>query len=844
MITGTQAQTLATVAVFGAIATVLLIYFPPGALLASTTATGGDMGAHVYAPWYMRHYLFPRGQVAGWSPGWFAGFPMFYFYFPLVASFQAILSFVIPYAVAFKLGSALGTFFLPVAVYLLLRLLRLPFPTPQIGAVFGMSFLFMDSFTIFGGNIAGSMAGEYSYGLSLGLCLVFVGLVYRILTGEGRPILAALVLAAAVLSHLVPVIMVVAVLPVFWVLGVRTHGRRRTLGRLAVVFGVAFCLTGFWVIPFLARISYTTNMHWTQIEGLGNLFPREIWAYVLPAAAGALVAFLRRDRRALVIGFMLAFGALAYFFTPPGHVWNGRFVPVWYLGLYCLAAYFLGAVVPSLFSLVWRRRARLIGVLTVAAVTVTVLGWILARRDDTFVDDWIRTNYAGYERQADWPQLRELMSHVKDLPPGRVMWEPNLKMESYGTELAPMLMPYWAGHPSMEGLYYESGFTTPFHFLTVAEIAERPSNPIGTLPYRQFELDRGIEHMELLDVSWFVTYTDLAQKAALQSPRLHLVDRFGRYAIFGVETPGQVVIPKYEPVVLTGKPWIEATVEWFSNPHDLDVPLVADGPATWARTSDPTNLPRKSLAAGGRSVPADVFDDQISFRTDAIGEPHWIKTSYFPNWKTEGALGPFRASPTLMVVIPTQSEVRLRFERTWAEWLGLALTFSALSLLVMPRARRELMTAGWDVVVPVPGGVPAERGWLARVSLFGVVSVATTALDFALFNVLVSGGSTGPVLANVVSYSAGVLASYTLNKRYTFAGGGRDRVSQELGMFLLFNLLALGFNTAAVSGVALVLGEQPVLLNAAKLAAGAATWMFKYVAFKRWVYPEPQGDQN
>ncbi len=506
------------------------------------------------------------------------------------------------------------------------------------------------------------------------------------------------------------------------------------------MFGVAFCLTGFWVVPFIVRLPYTTNMHWTQIRGLGNLFPREIWGFVPLAAAGAVVALVRRDRRAIAIGFLLVFGSLTYFLLPPGHVWNGRFVPMWYLGIYASCAYFLGAVLPSLLGLVWRRRADVVGVIALAVVAVVVLGGILERRDETYVDDWIRANYGGYERQADWPKLEELMNHVAALPPGRVLWEPSLLMESFGTELAPMLMPYWAGHPSMEGLYYESGLTTPFHFLTVAEVAERPSNPIGTLPYRQFNLQRGIDHLELLDVSWYVTFTDLAKRAALRSPRLELVDEFGRFAIFAVDTPGQVVIPSYEPVVLEGRPWIDANVAWFSNPDDLDVPLVADGPPEWARTSDPTDPPATPIPGGGVSVPAEVTDDAISFHTDAVGVPHWIKTSYFPNWKAEGALGPFLASPTMMMVVPTQSDVRLVFERTWAEWLGLVLTFSALSLLIMPSARRELLSAGWSVELG-RGGRPAAAGRseVVRVSTFGVVSIVTTAIDFALFNVLVSG---------------------------------------------------------------------------------------------------------
>ena len=282
------------------------------------------------------------------------------------------------------------------------------------------------------------------------------------------------------------------------------------------------------------------------------------------------------------------FGSLTYFLLPPGHVWNGRFVPMWYLGIYASCAYFLGAVLPSLLGLVWRRRADVVGVIALAVVAVVVLGGILEQRDETYVDDWIRANYGGYERQADWPKLEELMTHVAALPPGRVLWEPSLLMESFGTELAPMLMPYWAGHPSMEGLYYESGLTTPFHFLTVAEVAERPSNPIGTLPYRQFNLQRGIDHMELLDVSWYVTFTDLAKRAALRSPRLELVDEFGRFAIFAVDTPGQVVIPSVRAGRARGTALDRARTSRGSPTR-----------TTWTSRSSPTGRP----SGRGRAIP-------------------------------------------------------------------------------------------------------------------------------------------------------------------------------------------------------------------------------------------------
>ncbi|MGH8948609.1 MAG: hypothetical protein ACRDXF_07090, partial [Acidimicrobiia bacterium] len=75
-------------------------------------------------------------------------------------------------------------------------------------------------------------------------------------------------------------------------------------------------------------------------------------------------------------------------------------------------------------------------------------------------------------------------------------------------------------------------------------------------------------------------------------------------------------------------------------------------------------------------VPADAVSDvvvenhKISFTTTAVGMPHLVKVSYFPNWTATGADGPWRATPSLMVVVPTSEEVVLEFKDTWAETGG------------------------------------------------------------------------------------------------------------------------------------------------------------------------------
>ncbi len=69
------------------------------------------------------------------------------------------------------------------------------------------------------------------------------------------------------------------------------------------------------------------------------------------------------------------------------------------------------------------------------------------------------------------------------------------------------------------------------------------------------------------------------------------------------------------------------------------------------------------------------FEDMsVSFSTDAVGVPHLVKVSYFPNWTVDGADGVYRAAPSLMIVVPDSENVTLSFTNRWVENLGLALT--------------------------------------------------------------------------------------------------------------------------------------------------------------------------
>ena len=74
---------------------VALSQLHPSLLLANTTTAGGDTGAHVVLPAFLKSHLLTHGQVTGWDPGWYDGFPLYTFYFPLPGAHHRALQRVV-----------------------------------------------------------------------------------------------------------------------------------------------------------------------------------------------------------------------------------------------------------------------------------------------------------------------------------------------------------------------------------------------------------------------------------------------------------------------------------------------------------------------------------------------------------------------------------------------------------------------------------------------------------------------------------------------------------------------------------------------------------------------------
>lgn len=349
-----------------------------GDLLLNTTANGGDMGAHVWWPKFLADNWFTKGRLAGWAPDWYAGFPVGQYYFPIPAVLVWIFNIVLPYNVAFKLVTALGPLLLPASAFYFARGLRAPWPAPPLFAVAALGTLVQtrNEWQIYGGNIASTLAGEFSFTIALAFALFALGALAKTLDTGRKPWLAALLMALAVLSHVVVgMFMVIAAVLLF-----ATRRPFRTWRIFVPVSLTGAALTAVWVLPLASTEHYTQSMRYTKlpirgdwklplfpefgpfgpvkhaIEGLFNGWnappidpntnpPRTFsptlwlpsWIWVLAAVAIVAAAWYRRRSTGLLLLLALTFGVL-FVQWPEKAIWNTRFLPFWILSWAFVAA--------------------------------------------------------------------------------------------------------------------------------------------------------------------------------------------------------------------------------------------------------------------------------------------------------------------------------------------------------------------------------------------------------------------------------------------------------------------------------------------------------------------------
>jgi hypothetical protein len=702
---------------FGALAwmTYFFAVFPPDLLLRDTTVVGGDTAAHPYMASHLAQSLFSHGQIISWADGWWGGFPMFQFYFPLPYVAIALLDCVLPFNVAFKLVTLLGVLSLPVCVWVSARWMRMSPVTAFLAAVFMLPFLFVRAHTMWGVNVYSTMAGMFANSISFSLFVLALGAVTRDVEEQRARIRTTFLLAAVLASHFFTSIALASAL-----LALPLHAclARKPLWPVCRVLliegGTAVLLMAWWLIPLIVKIGYTVDYggNW----GLSRIWQDSVQGnmeYLLVLGLFGLCGMLRaaviRHRGDWLILWLTIISAGLMIIGSRLHpVFNDiRLWPFLIFGLTMLCVIGLGHFLET------PHRAR--PVVLCLCLLFAFIAVIIPPRatpgaaKPNEAHPWALWNYSGAQARPDWSVFQAMLDAL-DGTPGRLAADMHdLNDRRLGSSRVMECVPHWIDKRIVEGGILSSSPGALYAYLIQGEISSSSAGLPNEIEPATFNIRDGLKHLELFNVKHVIARSQQTQQAFLANPGWTLLmDGRGLMLFEHVEHDAHdVIIPPVQPVQVLSDDWKALSIDWFTHADFYDVPVIfsRDHAPEGLMTMTPAEF-LQALEQGRDAWPAEVVDTSaqvtsehmddghIRFTTTGIGLPHLVKVNYYPNWKAiRGADHVYRVSPDFMMVIPTAEEVELAYTSTPSDTAARALSeialISVICLWWLTRRRQE-----------------------------------------------------------------------------------------------------------------------------------------------------------
>ncbi len=617
----------------------ILWHLSPCDLLRDTITVGGDTPAHNYLASHLKAQLFGHGRVVSWAAGWWGGFPMFQYYFPLPYALMALLSLVLPFNIAFKLMAVAGAVLLPFAAFAMGRLMRFARPAPEILALLMVPFLFVDTHTMWGVNLSSTLAGMIANSLSFALMLVALGSAWRD-AADGRFRLRTTALLALVMaSHFFTSVMAALVLLSYPLCQPR-GGRRRALTVLAGEGALAVLLMAWWLVPLVATSAYSMEFGTNWPLTLWKTFPPYTVALVVLGVVAVAAAVREGDRfhwrfvslggrgrtlGSLGIRFIRGRGREERIPSSPTHEPNPQspisnlqspilsLLPFLWLFLAALLLFLYGFSLSPVFvnvrlwpflffalvvlgglGFAWllsRGRAVNLALLALAAGLLGGVTWQeqLPGAAGGTIRAWAEWNFGGLEGKPAWPVFRDLVMPLRGTP-GRLANDLTEDNNRFGSSRIFELAPHLVGKPILEGGLVNSAAGAMFAYYIQSETSRSCAGYPPMVVPSSFNLTNATRHLELFNVKHFIARWPVLQDALARSPDWQLVTRVDGWDLYELLTHagGLVHVLETTPVVLETASWKQRALDWIYVPEALSMPVVLVPPGG----AMPTNMPR------------------------------------------------------------------------------------------------------------------------------------------------------------------------------------------------------------------------------------------------------------
>jgi hypothetical protein len=500
------------------------------------------------------------------------------------------------------------------------------------------------------------------------------------------------VFAIATLSHAYPVFFAVVASTFFLFTGKKF---KSNLIYLIKVYGLAFLLAAFWLVPMIAKSTYSSIYHYVwNLGSINDVLPvtiQPLLALSAIAGVGLLIIIFRQGRKAdkkITFFFYLIFISLTlYALSPSIGVTDIRFIPFMQLFLVFPAAYGICILVDLI------KRIPAMQFISLVIVLVSVIYFV--SQNSLYVQNWINWNYSGYESKPAWVQLNELTTYLRGLPAGRVVHEYSNTHDKFGTPRTFESIPLFSGKPVLEGLNIESALTAPYVFVIQSEISVTPTCPIPGLVCSSFNVNSATAHLRQFNVRYVIATTNELKAALKANANYKFLKGFSEieiYELLPYARSGYAAVAEYMPVLVhtNGNEWKSISFQWFKEGSQVPIVFSNDAdPQKFERVYDSfssdmiKSLPK--VAVDNCNIKEDVQNEVVDLMLDegCIGKPIIVRVPYFPNWKVVGADGIYLVSPAFMLIYPTQTTVKLYYSNTAVDYAGIILTLVGIAAVAV-----------------------------------------------------------------------------------------------------------------------------------------------------------------
>ncbi|MDA3797469.1 MAG: 6-pyruvoyl-tetrahydropterin synthase-related protein [Kiritimatiellae bacterium] len=679
----------------------IIYHLAPEYMFLNTTPTGGDIPAHNYMVKHLKEQLFSSFpfKITSWAPGWWCGFPLFQFYFPLGYLLMALLSFVIPINIAFKIIMVIGLPALPLTCFFAFRRSGLKPQTALLAAILTIPFIFDSSNTMWGANIYSTLAGMISNSISFALFILTLSFMSKDIADAKIRKSSILLLCLLISSHFFTSIMAALMVAIMPFLFPNKKLYRSFLTAIAEGL-LALGLMSWWILPVLLKRDHFVDFGLNWDVNILTQLPLSFKIMVIPALASIFIPNKSREQWRLVCiySWMLICGTFLFLFgfsIKPIFV-NVRLWPFMTFPLCMLTAITIG----QLLSLNNKKYINY----TIIAVVATIC--VILPDNPGLAKAMANGNFIGLEGLPYYDVIEKLVLPL-DKTPGRLANDLHPDNTILGSSRVFETVPALIDKPILEGGIVNSAIGSYYSYYVQSETSDNCAGFPPLVKPTTFNIDNATKHLELFNVKHFIARSPRTIKA-LDRHRdwTAITDKDGWHLYELTSHDGSYIFtPKYQPIFVNTSNWKENSLDWLYEIRALEQPFAFVKDNTHNAISEEqfydilqeisnneaSYYESQKLLPTANIETIEHTSSKFVFKTDQIGLPHIIKMSYFPNWKVKGAKAVYMVSPDFMLIYPEQETVTLYYGKTTVDIIAYIITSISVCMaifLVLKKKKR------------------------------------------------------------------------------------------------------------------------------------------------------------